>query len=84
MIEASGAGRRAGAGAPRAGCSAARMVADEPGARPGRPAAAGPVWVGGFAFAGDGGRSPEWGSLAPAQLVLPEVSLARHRGRGAR
>jgi len=42
--------------------------------------AAGPVWVGGFAFAHDGGRSPEWSSLAPARLVMPELSLAR---RGA-
>ena len=25
--------------------------------------AAGPVWVGGFAFAPDGGRDPQWGSL---------------------
>ncbi len=46
----------------------------------GGPAASGPVFVGGFAFAEDGGASPEWSSLAPASLVLPEVSLARHRG----
>jgi isochorismate synthase len=39
--------------------------------------AAGPRWVGGFAFAPDGGASPEWASLAPAQLVLPEVALSR-------
>jgi isochorismate synthase len=41
------------------------------------PQAGGPVFVGGFAFAPDGGRAPEWSSLAPAQLILPEVSLAR-------
>src|SRR4051812_1340553 len=41
------------------------------------PAPFGPVWVGGFAFADDGGSSPEWSSLAPAQLVMPEVALAR-------
>jgi isochorismate synthase len=46
----------------------------------GAPAAAGPVFVGGFAFADDGGASPEWSPLTPAALVLPEVSLARHRG----
>ena len=46
----------------------------------GAPTASGPVFVGGFAFAEDGGASPEWSSLAPASLVLPEVSLARHRG----
>jgi isochorismate synthase len=44
------------------------------------PAGSGPVFVGGFAFADDGGASPEWSSLAPASLVLPELSLARHRG----
>ena len=49
-------------------------------ADPGRPAAAGPLLVGGFAFAPEGGGGPEWSSLAPAQLVLPEVLLARHRG----
>jgi salicylate biosynthesis isochorismate synthase/menaquinone-specific isochorismate synthase len=40
----------------------------------------GPVWVGGFAFADDGGSAPEWSSLAPAQLVMPEVALARRGG----
>jgi salicylate biosynthesis isochorismate synthase/menaquinone-specific isochorismate synthase len=47
------------------------------------PPAAGPVWVGGFSFAPDGGATPEWSSLAPAQLVLPELALAR-RGDEAR
>jgi isochorismate synthase len=46
----------------------------------GAPAGSGPVFVGGFAFADDGGASPEWSPLTPAALVLPEVSLARHRG----
>jgi menaquinone-specific isochorismate synthase len=41
------------------------------------------VWVGGFAFAPRGGAAPEWGTLAPAQLVLPELSLVR-RGEEAR
>ena len=40
----------------------------------------GPRWVGGFAFAPDGGAAPEWRSLAPAQLVLPEVALSRQDG----
>jgi isochorismate synthase len=40
----------------------------------------GPAWVGGFAFSPDGGLTPEWSSLAPAQLVMPEVLLRRHRG----
>ena len=45
------------------------------------PAGAGPVWVGGFAFDAQGGRSPRWSSFAPAQLTLPELSLVRHEGR---
>jgi isochorismate synthase len=43
---------------------------------------AGSVWVGGFAFAPAGGSSPEWASLAPAQMVMPEIALSR-RGDGA-
>jgi isochorismate synthase len=42
--------------------------------------AGGPRFVGGFAFAPDGGASPEWRSLAPAQLVMPEVALSRGDG----
>jgi salicylate biosynthesis isochorismate synthase/menaquinone-specific isochorismate synthase len=57
-----------------------RTIADDPARDPRRPAAAGPVFIGGFAFAADGGASPEWSSLAPASLVLPEVILSRHRG----
>ena len=49
----------------------------------GDPPGSGPVWVGGFAFAPRGGSSPEWSSLAPAQLVLPELALSR-RGNEAR
>ena len=44
---------------------------------PGLPAGAGPVWTGGFAFAPDGGREPQWSSLPPALMVLPELSLLR-------
>ncbi|HKP20925.1 MAG TPA: isochorismate synthase [Thermoleophilaceae bacterium] len=51
--------------------------ADDPAEDPSRPPAAGPVFVGGFAFAHDGGASPEWSGLPPASLVLPEVALAR-------
>jgi isochorismate synthase len=53
------------------------MVAGDPAHDPAQPPAAGPVFVGGFSFAPDGGASPEWSSLAPASLVLPEVALAR-------
>jgi isochorismate synthase len=58
-------------------------LADDPADDPLSPPAAGPVFVGGFAFADDGGGSPEWSSLAPASLVLPEVALVR-QGREAR
>jgi menaquinone-specific isochorismate synthase len=57
-----------------------RAFVDDPAEDPGRPAAAGPVFVGGFAFADDGGQTPEWSSLAPASLVLSELSFTRHRG----
>ncbi len=40
----------------------------------------GPRWVGGFAFAPDGGSTPEWRGFAPAQLVLPQVALWRRDG----
>ncbi len=53
-------------------------VLDEPR---GLPAGAGPVWLGGFAFDPDGGSTPTWSSLAPASMVLPEVSLCRSEGR---
>ena len=53
-------------------------VLDEPR---GLPAGAGPVWLGGFAFADEGGSSSTWSSLAPGSLVLPELSLCRSGGR---
>jgi menaquinone-specific isochorismate synthase len=74
-VEASG-GDRLGLAEVQVRDIAARTMADDPDG----PAAAGPVFVGGFAFAPQGGAAPEWSSLAPAQLVLPEVALARHRG----
>ena len=46
----------------------------------GLPAGAGPVWLGGFAFDADGGATPTWSSLAPASMVLPEVSICRSEG----
>jgi salicylate biosynthesis isochorismate synthase len=39
--------------------------------------AAGPLWVGGFAFAADGGRVGPWESFPAGLLVLPEVTLVR-------
>ena len=55
-------------------------VVDELADDPRRPPAAGPVFVGGFAFTDDGGSSPEWSGMPPACLVLPEVALARQAG----
>jgi salicylate biosynthesis isochorismate synthase/menaquinone-specific isochorismate synthase len=45
----------------------------------------GPVAVGGFSFAPDGGSAPHWAGFEPASLVVPEVALSRRAGeRGAR
>ena len=75
-VEASGPARfREAAARCRALAEDAR--AGEAGDDPAAPRASGPVWLGGFAFDALGGDAPEWSSLAPAQFVLPEVSLAR-------
>ena len=58
-----------------------RTLADDAARDGARPTAAGPVFVGGFAFAAAGGSTPEWASLPPASLVLPQVTLSRHRGQ---
>jgi salicylate biosynthesis isochorismate synthase/menaquinone-specific isochorismate synthase len=54
-------------------------VADAPDGPPG----AGLVAVGGFAFAPDGGSAPHWAGFDAADLVVPEVALAR-RGEDVR
>jgi isochorismate synthase len=46
---------------------------------PDGPAGAGPVAVGGFAFDPEGGAAPHWTGFAAADLVVPEVALARRR-----
>ncbi len=43
------------------------------------PTGAGPVAVGGFAFAPDGGSSPHWQGFQPASLTVPEVALVRNQ-----
>jgi isochorismate synthase len=53
-------------------------ICDEPTSL---PAGAGPVWMGGFAFAPDGGREPHWSSFPPALMVLPELALHRLGGQ---
>ncbi len=42
-----------------------------------RAPAAGPVAVGGFAFAPAGGSSPAWAGFEPASLVVPELAIRR-------
>jgi salicylate biosynthesis isochorismate synthase len=51
----------------------AAAVADPPE----DPGAGAPVAVGGFAFAPDGGASPQWSGFEPASLIVPEVLLRR-------
>jgi isochorismate synthase len=75
-IEARGPGRFEEV-ANRARELAREALTDDPAEDPRRPPAAGPVFMGGFAFTHDGGSSPEWSSLPPASLVLPELALSR-------
>jgi salicylate biosynthesis isochorismate synthase/menaquinone-specific isochorismate synthase len=77
VVSASGPARFADAALACRRWAERTIVGDDAGAG---PAPFGPVWVGGFAFADDGGAAPEWASLAPAQLVMPEVALARRGG----
>jgi isochorismate synthase len=44
----------------------------------------GPIAVGGFAFASDGGAAPHWSGFAPASLVVPEVAISRSTRGGSR
>jgi len=48
----------------------------------GESAGGGPIAVGGFAFAPDGGRAPHWDGFAPASLIVPEVALVRRPHAG--
>ena len=75
-IETSGA-RRFEDAAARSRALGSDAERDDPADDPEAPPGSGPVFVGGFAFAPDGGATPEWSSLAPAQMVLPELALAR-------
>jgi salicylate biosynthesis isochorismate synthase/menaquinone-specific isochorismate synthase len=44
----------------------------------------GPIAVGGFAFAPNGGGAPHWAGFAPASLIVPEVALTRRAPRRTR
>jgi salicylate biosynthesis isochorismate synthase/menaquinone-specific isochorismate synthase len=46
------------------------------------PAGGGPVAVGGFSFAPEGGAAPHWQGFEPASLTVPEVALSRTGRRG--
>jgi salicylate biosynthesis isochorismate synthase/menaquinone-specific isochorismate synthase len=64
------------------GSGCAELVRDRLAEEPEElPPGAGPVWTGGFSFAPDGGGSGEWSSFSPAAMVLPELALARRKGR---
>jgi salicylate biosynthesis isochorismate synthase/menaquinone-specific isochorismate synthase len=40
----------------------------------------GPLALGGFAFAPEGGDAPHWAGFEPASLIVPEVALMRRAG----
>jgi salicylate biosynthesis isochorismate synthase len=77
-LEASGDGRF-GAVAERWREVSAAALADPPDDGGG-----GPVAVGGFAFAPEGGGSPQWAGFEPASLSVPEVAIIRRRLGGER
>ena len=74
-LEASGPGRFAEIAA-RWRELAVRAACDPPEG----PRGTGPIAVGGFAFAPDGGRTPDWEGYGAASLHVPEVALARRDG----
>ncbi len=58
----------------------AAAVADSPG----DPDGGGPVAVGGFSFAPDGGADLAWRGFEPASMLVPEVALTREERSGER
>jgi salicylate biosynthesis isochorismate synthase len=52
---------------------AARAVGDPPDGRD----RSGPIAVGGFAFAPEGGRTPAWEGFEPASMVVPDIAIRR-------
>jgi salicylate biosynthesis isochorismate synthase len=49
-----------------------------------RRSLSGPIAVGGFAFAPDGGADPAWSGYAPVSLIVPEIALRREGSAGDR
>jgi isochorismate synthase len=64
---------------------AAAAVSDPPG-DPSDPGASGggPIALGGFAFAAEGGADLAWSGFAPASLIVPEVAFTREQLPGRR
>jgi salicylate biosynthesis isochorismate synthase len=64
---------------------AAEAISDAPH-EPGSPrsVSGGPIAVGGFAFAEDGGSAPAWSGFEPASLVVPQVAIIRGEREGVR
>ncbi len=77
MLRSAGAGRFATV-AERWRGLAAHAVSDPTS----EPDGVGPVAVGGFAFADEGGRAPYWQGFAPASLSVPEVAIVRRSRKG--
>ena len=59
---------------------AATAVGDPPEGN-GGGVGGGPIALGGFAFAPDGGDAPHWAGFEPASLIVPEVALTRGGSR---
>ncbi len=57
-----------------------RLAGSAVTAVPDGPPGAGLVAVGGFAFSPEGGAAPHWAGFGAADLVVPEVALARRDG----
>jgi menaquinone-specific isochorismate synthase len=63
---------------------AAAAVADTTDEPAGAGVGGGPIAVGGFAFAPDGGAAPHWQGFEPASLTVPEIALVRSARGGER
>ncbi len=59
------------------------LVAGAVGDRREDPDRSGPIAVGGFAFAHQGGGAPEWEGYEPASMIVPEIAIRRHRAPAA-
>jgi isochorismate synthase len=83
-LAALGCVRRIAGSGPARFADAARAWRELAGAAeadaPDGPPGAGLVAVGGFAFGDDGGGAPHWAGFEAADLVVPEVALARRGG----